>query len=493
MSKTVDPLKKIKNEKLAQVIEIIIKILLGSTFCMICFFNIAQLFQTASKYKMIGIICFFTLLLFVAIIVIAIGKTMIRLSISGKFRILLIICVLGVLVRISYSYFVHVPIVSDMEKCYNAALQMAEGNTEWATDAYFQRWGYQIPFVLYESLVLRVFRNSDSLLFLNVLYGLITAFAIYKILYELTGNRILSLFICNIYLWFPSAIMIQGVLYNQIIGGMFLSLALLVWVKHFINLNLSGFHLTGKWGGYSVSQGMLVGLLIGLAHLFRSTTVIALIGVICYSIYTLFNPKLRNDLPFTICVIFIYYLIGLLSNVMVINSGLNPNGIANGCPLWHILCGLTPDSYGQYSMRFAHILELPDWESQLSFFRSSLNSILSTTSIKSIVIFFIKKLYTMWGGYSDTFHFTDVAPKVVVLIIQLAEKVMFILIAITCFMCTAKPQKCIYYFFAILAIGFSLPYILFEIQTRYRYEFSILAIIILAFFFIPKMDAGRKM
>ncbi len=43
---------------------------------------------------------------------------------------------------------------SDFLLLYNAAEALSRGDASALADGYFQMWGYQIPFVLYESLVL---------------------------------------------------------------------------------------------------------------------------------------------------------------------------------------------------------------------------------------------------------------------------------------------------------------------------------------------------
>ena len=137
-------------------------------------------------------------------------------------RFWIIIFILGVFAKVFVGLFVHAEIVSDMKRCLTAAHLTLKGDMSWQEDAYFILFGYQVPFVLYEAAVLKVFGSTTSLYLLNALLSILSAVLIKMIILNITNDNYCSWFVSALYMILPSTFLRVSVLYNQILGGFFL-------------------------------------------------------------------------------------------------------------------------------------------------------------------------------------------------------------------------------------------------------------------------------
>ena len=107
--------------------------------------------------------------------------------------------------------------VSDFALMYEAAQSAAAGDPSAFAGEYFELWGYQIPFALYEALVIRLGGGVCAFGLLNSLYGAVTALLVYLIALRFApGGAALAAGL--IYAAWPGALLITPVLTNQCIS-----------------------------------------------------------------------------------------------------------------------------------------------------------------------------------------------------------------------------------------------------------------------------------
>ena len=91
------------------------------------------------------------------------------------FKVFMIIAILlGFTVKLVYSSLIEDSAIADALLCFNAAQQAANGDFSWISLDYFQRWAYQIPFVLYETAVLKIFGNYKALYIMGAVFSILS-------------------------------------------------------------------------------------------------------------------------------------------------------------------------------------------------------------------------------------------------------------------------------------------------------------------------------
>ncbi|PEL49174.1 ArnT family glycosyltransferase [Bacillus toyonensis] len=130
-----------------------------------------------------------TIVLAIFVILILLVASILQYRFTDK-QFFIFLMSVSIVVRVSMVLFVDVPIIGDMKAMYESAKQIAIGNNiENVT---------QLPFIIYESIVIRIFGDTVFVLQLfNILFCTGTAFLIYRIAAMVFGEecgRIASVF-----------------------------------------------------------------------------------------------------------------------------------------------------------------------------------------------------------------------------------------------------------------------------------------------------------
>ena len=145
---------------------------------------------------------------------------------SRFFRVLMIIAILtGFTAKIAYSAMIESSFIADASLCFNAAQQAVNGDFSWVGLDYFQRWAYQIPFVLYETAVLKIFGDYKALYIMGAVFSILTCMLIYAVSKKMVKNENVCLTVTALFTWMPNALFQIDTMYNQLICGMFLMLS----------------------------------------------------------------------------------------------------------------------------------------------------------------------------------------------------------------------------------------------------------------------------
>lgn len=395
----------------------------------------------------------------------------------------LIICI-GIGARIIYALTVHVPIISDQQTCLEAAQRLIAGDISWTKEPYFQRWAYQIPFVLYEAVVIKAFGGISVLYFLNVLESIAICELLFLIIQEITSDRLVALMVAALFTISPSYIMHEGLIYNNILSAMLWLFAIYIFIVTKKRKNL--------FWGY-----LLCGVILATSQLIRSEAIIWLLAIICFQIYELLYNFLQRKKGFKTVLETMIVIIGFLLVLSIVSasvkiSGLSSQGISNNCPYWFLVCGFTPDNYGEYCTRYTYIVDILDPEKQKVAFFQIMKEIFSGWNIKSFITFLTGKMYRMWGAKNDPFAY-GLNSSTWMQILMFFDKAIYISTIILAFIGIKSKDKDTdksKILIVVAFLGFFCVFLLKEISIKYRYN-PILCLLLLSAFGISKL-IGRS-
>lgn len=392
---------------------------------------------------------------------------------------------LGLIIRIVFAFTVDAEIISDQLKCLNAAKQTAQGDFSWTTsDLYFEQWAYQIPFVLYEGIVLKLFGTLRALYVFNGIFSVASCFLVYFITKKIYDTSV-ALITTAVISCFPLFILSIGRLYNQTIAGVFLLLA----IYFFVSVQKRElFSETPKSYLKTLSLCALSGTFLGISNLLRAEAVIGIIALVCWFIYNFVVNFKKEKIGLLIirsllCIITVYALYKTVNvgvDLAVKYSSISPNGIKNGCPYWLVVCGLTPESFGLYNTKYSYIIKCKDPAQQFEIFKSILKEITQGKSFRDFLSFFAKKEFIMWGQISPcaNSNLNANTHKIVLTILNTVNHCAYILtIALAAIGIKKKSFNPVISLFYILFLGFFLVFIIKEISPVYRYSTILISLL----------------
>ena len=423
--------------------------------------------------------------IFLGIIVYICVKT----SIYKDKRFWITLFILGIIAKLFVALFIHADIISDMKHCLTAAQSTLHGDMSWQEENYFIHFGFQVPFVLYEALVLKLFNSTNMLYLNNALFSIATAVLIYRIVLNLTNDSYCSWFISAIYMFLPSTFLRVSVLYNQILGGFFLTLGLFFY----------SLYCKSKKNNLTFFAS---GLSLGIGSIFRQDVAIALIAIICVEAFLWCKKLFEKNRDYKL---YKGYITGALSLLLFVlgyfcaTKGidyllriikLSKYSIGNNMPLHTIIQGLTPENNGSYSVKYSFLNNETEQMSLLQGFNYIFNYISTAENMNIFdwAFFGIKKIYTMWGSVEGAY--------------TLLESHSIVSIVALCIACMEVPfysgiLGCALYgikkeydngtlLLSVCIIGYFIAYAIVEIQPRYRYD-PMICLFLLASFGILRL------
>ncbi len=383
-------------------------------------------------------------------------------------RLLLAVTAVSLILRAAFAIFVKTQPGSDFWEMYSAAVKLTNGDLSWLHYDYFKLWPYQIPFVIYQAAVYKLFGSILALKLMNCLFMVGTNLLIYK-LSRLFTSAEASFKAAMIYAFCPEAIFLTSLLTNQHISLFFIMLGLYV-----ISLNQSPLSSLGG------------GLLIGIGNLMRPEAVLMIAGVVIAAlIYFLKRPSDRKKELFYAGIALASYIgIYYLYSFIVRQVGLAPYGVSNNCPEWKFVVGLNPDTMGTYDMTHGGILYITD----SSYRRGEAVRIISGyfSSFRAFAGFLWGKVKLFYGGpfdftwalnYLDLTNnkFAGMPAGNAAYFVSIADRVLFTAVSafagagcIKAFAKKKEPHRSYLICAAVLCMFFT-AFMFIEIQPRYRY------------------------
>ena len=129
-------------------------------------------------------------------------------------KLLIVFIVLSFIIRTCFAYGINTPVESDFLAMYDSAQKAAAGDFSWINNGYFRRWAYQVPFTLFETLLLKI---SPTILFIktiNIIAMVFSNILIYCIISHISSKKA-GLAGFFIYMVYPQPLLLASVLTNQ--------------------------------------------------------------------------------------------------------------------------------------------------------------------------------------------------------------------------------------------------------------------------------------
>ncbi len=395
-------------------------------------------------------------------------KLIFRLANKSETRLILVITAVSLILRVVFVVFVKTLPSSDFGEMYSASVMLTQGNLSWLGSDYFRLWSYQIPFVVYQAAIYKVFGSILALKLLNCLIMVGINILIYK-LSRLFASAEASFTAAMIYAVCPEVIFLTSLLTNQHIAMLFILLGLYV--------------ITSGRGPLSSLGG---GLLIGLGNLMRPESVLMIVSIVIVSlIYFLKRPSDRKkELLNAGIALASYFGIYYLCLLIFKQAGLAPYGVSNNCPEWKFIVGLNPYTMGTYDMTHWGILKIADSSSR----RGEAVRIISDyfATFRVFAGFLWRKVKLFYGGPFDftwALNYMDLTVNKfagmpagnAAYLLSIADRVLFT--AVTAFagagclktLANKKEPHRVYLVCATILCLFFTAFLFIEIQPRYRY------------------------
>lgn len=425
-----------------------------------------------------------------------------KLKWSTRKRLVCTLILCGAL-RILYVLLVRTPPESDFGLMYDAALKTAAGDFAWAevTSGYFYNWGYQIPFVAYQALILKLFPSVWALKAVGLLWMVGIDYLIYRLGRSFFSERA-AVAAAALYAVYPASIHMASVLTNQHIATFFLLLGLVLLVER------------KEWPWMLVA-----GVCLSLGNLMRPEGVVMLAslaaGGLCLFLRWPGKVKAFTLVRWFALLLVAYFALSAGAGVVLKAAGVAPNGIGNQRPEWKFVLGLDMNGNGGYQGDNEYILDMEDDAARKAEMKRIIAD--SARANGNIPAFFAGKSALMWAAddhffWSLQFLYPDgeVLPGVGAVQLQkllvIADKAVYLLawaaVPLSCLFLWRRGEGdksgCAMVLLFMVCAAYCV-YLLVEVQARYRY-FVMPAMFILAGFVMdqtlyrikPKNGGGKN-
>lgn len=385
-----------------------------------------------------------------------------------------LLILLAAALQISCALMIDTKPISDFAALYNSAAAAANGDYSWLEYDYFKWWAYQIPFVMYESLILRVAPCMTALKLMNAFFAVGSIWLIFKIS-ELYLPREKALITAYLYMLCPASFIITSVLTNQHISLFFFLFGIYLYL-----CSMQKSQSAKLWGSAAA------GVILAAGNLMRPEGIVIILSVVfCSLLYYCFRSKdkSRNVLALALLVLS-YFLTQFIVGQTLSLCGVAPYGIGNRVPQWKFVLGLDFIHGGVYSDSNLYILNIADNAERN---RETINIIRrSIEEGMSVKDFLLQKINVFWNGMEPLyFAFPNAGEGSTVLGIpyvlfiehfQRYERAYRLLIyvsvlasAVKMFIGRKNETAYAYRLCATIVCVIFVVFLLVEVQPRYRY------------------------
>ncbi len=360
--------------------------------------------------------------------------------------------------------------VSDYEVLINGANSIINGefsSMAQQKDNYFYFYNFQIGYSFYLSIFLRLFRGSlVAMKILEILIIAVSNVVVYKIV-RLYFSHKESFFTAVLMAVNPYIFMGSGIINNQHISCLLCLLAIYIFLS------------SKKLVNY-----VFCGVLLAFSQVLRPTTTVILAAfIICGVLYGFFKKE-RKILLGSVIVLVSYFAVFNLINLIFIFSDLAPVGIKNSNPYFKLLLGLTGYGLtGQPTTDANHTqlyYDLQTFNFDYDMYKDAAKEYLKTLVVEGRLNlkWIIKKMIYFSGGVDNQYSFANEEfnrnHTFLIGTINVAGTVLYLVSVLFSFIQAFKEKKTVRnkpYMLWVLIFGlFFFAYLLFETQTRYRYE-----------------------
>lgn len=430
-------------------------VLLVSIFAFITYYSISNLvtgnYLSNSKLMIVAIV--FYILIILALVLLT--------KITSKKIFFMIVTGMAILVRIGWLIKVPTAPSSDFQMMHHAAILATQGDLSFLKESYFQSWPYQLGFVYFQALIIKIFgQNVLILQIINILLNCGIAFVGYKIINlhfkEITGRIVYTLL-----LFYPAYIYMTGVLTNQFLATFLIYLAIYLYLKH-----------DQLW------VKATAGVLLALGNMMRPLGILLIIALVCFEITKwLLAPDRENilkSLGRVTTSVLAYFLMLFLVNSALQVTHLSEYPLENRNPTWKFVLGLNDETVGSYSATDLSLMN----RYPLGAKRDKLGKEIIKERIQDkpkLVNLMFNKSKKMWTVRDDALMW-GMADNVKLSLkiknwLNAVQFLFYIFIVANALLAVFKWRETWTdgYLLKLMIIGYFMVHLLIEIQSRYRF------------------------
>lgn len=256
----------------------------------------------------------------------------------AKFPVVLFVC--SFLIRVLIVFLIKTEPISDFKLMFESARMLVEGDYSFNEYMYFQMWPYQIGFVVWEAVFLKMWNSIWMLKILNSLLSAGINLLIYFIAKELLKEEKGARFSAIIYMIFPFSVLHVTVLSNSHASGFFLFLGIYILI-------------CSQKSRCSIASCAMAAICIALGNLLRPDGLILLVSIAIWVIFLILKVNKVKEIKKIIVRALIFFGTYILIINIAVNcvqvTGISPKGLGNENPLWKFVVGTNYDSNGSFS------------------------------------------------------------------------------------------------------------------------------------------------
>lgn len=294
---------------------------------------------------------------------------------------LIVLILLTLITHLSCVFIISNPQQSDFKTLLDISQDFLDGNLNETSQNYINHWPYQIPFILYQTLLLKIFNAEIFLKLFNVVINIGIVLLMYNIAKKITCKKNAQI-ISILYTLFVSKILYGNILTNQFPFMLFLLLGINIYFSHKIkNRNL---------------KTLLFGICTAISNLFRPEGIIIVLSFIIYQIYKFIKTHNLKKIILNILIfIFVYILICNITMSIIEKTLVTEE--KNIGTLYKFVLGLDINSNGMWSLDKFNTLFSFDNKNDLLAYEK--NEILKSFSDIRIVKLFLTKINIFWNDF----------------------------------------------------------------------------------------------
>ena len=374
----------------------------------------------------------------------------------------------------TWNLIVNVQLTNDYEMLWNAAKQIVEGsfiNRLVRRDDIFVFCNYLTGYAYYLSILNRL--CSGSILAVGLIRLAVFALTdaiLYKTLRIFNGVNA-SLCGTLIFILYPFIFVGSGLTNNQHEALLFEALSIYLFLKFC------------RGGRIKIWGWMLLGLVVSIAAFFRPSSVVVLVAIVVLSILRSLTEKDHSLFWGALCLILVYCLVGYIANAFFIVTGLAPYGIKADNLWYKLILGLTGEGMThQVTVDSEHTnfyFDLQFYGFDYDLYREAafryVKSLIMNRQINVSTLFY--KMIWFAGNIDNQYTFFDsdflkqhqlIIPSLNVL----GMGIYFVSVILSAVRCATEKiiSRSEVALPALIFVGYFLIHIVFEVQTRYRYE-----------------------
>ena len=444
------------SEILINILKVVIAILLSMLFIRLT--KVIKCYQTDD---------FITKFVFIELIALICGSVCIFLKIKNIYKIAIIL-ILALILRVLWVASIHTLPISDFASMYEEAGKILLGDLSGLKDyQYLARFPHLVPMTLYISVVMKIFGTNTLfvLKILNIIFGLITVYLLYKLSDNFIENEKIKLFVALIGATYPAFILYTSVICTENLAIPLYILTLIIFFNAKKRDQRKEFFVSG--------------IALALSNLFRGIGIVFLIAFLIY----LLLCTMKNKYTSMICVIGGYLIMTLIVSGVLLGLNIIQR------PLWIgaepssvtlLLKGTNFEHKGSWNVDDATFVEehlRDDNLAELCF--DKIKERLSSKAPKEIFLFYKEKIIEQWivgdcgGRY---WAYTGANIEMNSFVVKQFQILHLIILFFSIIGLIRKGNNSL---ICIILFGFILLFMMIETQPRYSFVISF-AFIVLA-------------